>query len=236
MNEKARELEIQACKTFVCPNMGLINQKGKILELKDSTIERAKNMATEYFRKTYREPRYLSSRYMLPAFMYIASVLEDDKRNQTQISNLFSVTTPTMKKWCKDILNTLNIEMSFSNERGLVKTNVLIDEIEKNGKTLSLKKKTIETAKKLILLYFDSDNENENKYLPYSKALLSGILYTASFIENDYRSQHDIFEVSGVSEGVISRWHNNILKKLKMKLVVHHGRVLSILKREDDGW
>ncbi len=40
-----KDLEKDACEKFVCPNMSLIDEKGKELQLKDNTIEKAKELA-----------------------------------------------------------------------------------------------------------------------------------------------------------------------------------------------
>lgn len=236
MDKNIQELEIQACKTFVCPNIGTIETKGKILDLREGTIERAKNMAIEYFRKTYHKPSYSSVKYVLPAFVYIAAILEDDRRSQTQISYAFSVTKATIKKWYREVLNTLDIELPLFEEKDLVTIDLIMDEIDKNGKALSLKHSTIKKAKTLILEYFDTDLDAKgvDRYFPYSMPLLSGIIYTASLIENDRVTQYDVFEISGVCEGIISRWHRNVLRKLDMKVISHRGRVIGILKGNNE--
>jgi hypothetical protein len=51
--ERRKDLDKQACRTFVCPNLALIDEKGKELGLRDATIKKAKDMAIEYFTKTY---------------------------------------------------------------------------------------------------------------------------------------------------------------------------------------
>ncbi|MBZ5529590.1 MAG: hypothetical protein LAN71_17045 [Acidobacteriia bacterium] len=49
-------LEEIDCKTFACPSLNLIDEKGKELRLKDVTIKKAKDMAIEYLKKTYHVP------------------------------------------------------------------------------------------------------------------------------------------------------------------------------------
>lgn len=73
-----RELEIQGCRTYVCPNISLIDEKGKELSLKDGTIKRAKELAIKYFKDTYNKPHYSHARYLLPSFICIASIMEGD--------------------------------------------------------------------------------------------------------------------------------------------------------------
>ena len=75
----SKELDMLACRTYVCPNMGLIEEKGKELGLDDRIIERAKNMAVEYFKKTYHKPHYSSAKYVLPSFIYVAAIREGEK-------------------------------------------------------------------------------------------------------------------------------------------------------------
>lgn len=108
---RGKDLDKQACK-FTCPNLSLIDRKGKELQLKEETIERAKNMATEYFRRTYRIPRYSSSRYLLPAFLYIASKFEKERLTQFDIEKAFGISSVTIRKWYKDIADVLNIKIT----------------------------------------------------------------------------------------------------------------------------
>ena len=60
LQNHGKELEKQACKTFVCPNLSLIDKKGRGLQLNGATIKRAKDLAIEYFKKTYRDHHYSS--------------------------------------------------------------------------------------------------------------------------------------------------------------------------------
>ena len=46
------DMENRAYEVFVYPNIALIETKGKELGLKDETIKKAKDMATEYIKKT----------------------------------------------------------------------------------------------------------------------------------------------------------------------------------------
>lgn len=232
MEKNVQELEMQAYKTFVCPNIGIIDEKGKVLGLKNDTIERAKNIAIEYFKKTYHKPRYSSAKYVFPAFIYIASILEDDIRPQTQISIVFSTTTVTIKRWYKEIVNTLNIELNSSKKKRTIDTDALLDEIDREGNVLSLRHSTIEKAKILALQYFGIVDIDE--YFSHTKYLLPAFVYTASIIENDKRNQGDISQISGISEGTISKWHNNILRNLNMKIIRHRDHVIAVLKIRDD--
>ncbi len=106
---RGKDLEKDACEKFVCPNMSLIDEKGKDLQLKDSTIEKAKELAIEYFKMTYHKPIYTSVRCLLPAFTYIATIIEKDKRSQWDIELVYGVTCATIRKWSKRITKTLGI-------------------------------------------------------------------------------------------------------------------------------
>lgn len=107
----ARELEIQGYETYVYPVISLIDNKCKELNLKDDTIERAKKMAIKYIKDTYCKPRYTSIKYLLPAFVYLASIINDDKRTQREIADIFMTTESTIRKWYPDIANTLGIKI-----------------------------------------------------------------------------------------------------------------------------
>lgn len=110
---KTKDLEIQACKTFVCPNLDIIEQKGKELYLSNETIERAKDLAIRYLKKTYHFPRYSHIKYLLPSFVYITSVLDHDKRSQVKISETFGISLVTIRKWNEDIADTLELELEI---------------------------------------------------------------------------------------------------------------------------
>lgn len=107
----ARELEIQGYETYVYPVISLIDNKCKKLNFKDDTVERAKKMAIKYIKDTYRKPRYTSIKYLLPAFVYLASIINNDKRTQREIADIFMTTESTIRKWYPDIANTLGIEI-----------------------------------------------------------------------------------------------------------------------------
>ena len=231
MEKNVQELEIRACRTFVCPNMRIIDEKGKVLDLRDGTIERAKKLATEYFGKTYHNPHYSSAKYLLPAFVHIASILEGDNRTQDHISNVFGTTHVTIKKWREDILDVLNIELVCSKEP-ILNVEMLMNEIDREGKALSLRRGTIKRAKELALEYFDK--VDRNKYFRRVTQLLPAFVYIASIIENDKRNQYEISNMSGVKESIISKWKNDILINLNMKIIEHCGHIITEKKRHDD--
>jgi len=239
----SKELDILACRTYVCPNMGLIEQKGKELNLNERVIERAKNMAIEYFKKTYRKPHYSSSRYLFPAFIYLAAILEGEKRRQNDVAKIFDVTSLTITRWYRDIMSTLDIKIIkkekkvkvsgsyVEREKKKVNESVFIDEIDREGKLLSLKRKTIERAKNLASRYFAiDDNYSCNSHV---KKMSAAFVYMASVFENDKRSQMEVGEVCGVTEGTISKWYNDIIKSFGMKVIANGGRVLCVLEDKE---
>ena len=125
-HERRKDLDKQACRTFVCPNLALIDEKGKDLGLRDVTIKKAKDMAIEYFRKTYQTPHYSSAKNLLPAFMYMASIIENDRRTQWDVEKVYKVSSATIRKWYKDISDVLNIKIISGKEIRFV-PNVLQD-------------------------------------------------------------------------------------------------------------
>lgn len=108
---RTKDLEAQGYETFVCPSLVLIEQKGKELYLNDETIKMAKDLANRYLKKTYHFPHYTHIKYLLPSFIYIASILSHDKRSQNEITEAFGITLATIRKWNEDIANTLDLEI-----------------------------------------------------------------------------------------------------------------------------
>ncbi len=106
-----KDLEVRACKEFVCPNLGLIDKKCKELYLDDQIIKKAKDLAIEYLRKTYHTPRYSHIKYLLPSFVYLASILGGDRRSQNELAIAFGITITTMRKWNDDIMDTLELDI-----------------------------------------------------------------------------------------------------------------------------
>jgi len=235
----AKELEILGCRTFVCPNLRLIDEKGKELNLSENTIKKAKNLAVQYFKKTYRRPHYSSAKHVLPAFIHIASIVEGEKRSQTAVADVFGMSHSTVRKWYSDVVDTLDIKIHEEEKESkaprCIDLNVcqeFSDEINREGKALSLRDETIERAKELTLRYFE--RVSFDHYYPYIKQLLPAFLYTASLIENDRRTQMEVYMVSGVAESLISKWHRDILRVLGMKLIGHNDHIITVLERQDN--
>ncbi len=106
-----KDLEVRACKEFVCPNICTIDEKCKELNLNFNIIEKVKEMAVEYLKKTYHTPRYSHIKYLMPSFVYLGSIIGGDKRSQLEISMIFGVTITTMIKWNYDIINILELDI-----------------------------------------------------------------------------------------------------------------------------
>lgn len=227
----AKELEILGCKTFVCPNLSIIDEKGKELGLSEKTIKKAKDIAISYFKKTYRRPPYSSAKCLLPSFIYMASIIENERRSQTSIADMFGMSHSTIRKWYVNIIKTLDTMIHEEDkDPGMIGT--FVEEIDKEGKALQLKEETIEKAKNLAINYFDITPHN--RYYPHIKQLLPAFIYTASVIENDRRTQMEVCMVSGVAESLISKWHGDILRVLGMKIISNNMRTIAVLEGQDD--
>ena len=245
-----KELEIQGCRKFVCPNLSLIEEKGKELRLKDSTIKRAKDLAIRYFKDTYHKPHYSSAKHLLPAFVYIALILEGEKKLQTDVAEAFGTTHATVRKWYVDIIVTLKIKIldeggkfkslshldsekisgsEKSTEFAIPNLEELEDELEEKGNALLLKNKTIKTAKNLAIRYFEVTRD-EPHYLNI-KRLSPAFIYLASLLENDRRTQMDISTIFGVSESIISKLHRDIINALRMKIIYTENRRVIAVKK-----
>jgi len=235
-----KKLEIQGCRTFVCPNLSLIEEKGKELNLMEATIKRSKDMAIEYFRKTYHKPHYSSARHVLPGIVYIASILEGDRRSQEDIKKIFDVSHKTITRWYRDVMDVLGIKTlkkeRFEEEGKFEAQYINIDntfcEIDKEGKALLLEDGTIERAKNLASKYFKIANFDH--YYKHVKQLLPAFIYMASIIENDRRTQMEVGKVLGVHESVISKWYNDILGVLGMKIICNGGHTIAVLEEQYD--
>ncbi len=228
-----RKLEMKGCRTFVCPNLSMMETICNEHNIRKDIIERSKRMAFEYFKKTYHRPHYSSARHVIPAIVYIASVLMGEKISKIGVARIFNVSYITVKKWQIDIMEVLNIktleaELIFEEKKIDVESQFC--EIDKEGKVLLLKDVTIETAKHLMSRYFKI--ENFGHHYKRIKHLRLAFIYTASVIENDKRTQMEIGQMSGVSEAVISNWHNNIMRVLGIKIIIHCGHTVTVLEEE----
>lgn len=109
----SKYLKTQGYKTFVCPNLELIGIKGKELNLDDKTIKNAEDLTIRYIRKTYHMPRYSSIKYLLPSFIYIASILDDNRMSQRKIAKAFRSSSATIRKWNSDIIDVLELDITL---------------------------------------------------------------------------------------------------------------------------
>lgn len=210
-----KELEKKACEIFVCPNLSLIDQKGKELNLKDSTIKRAKDLAIEFFKKTYHKPPYSSAVFLLPSFLYIASVLEGERKFQIEVAAVFGTTSATINRWNKTIIKILGLKLVYDRKREFICPD--LSQIDKIGKNLNLRVSTIEKAKELAVRYFRATYQNH--HYTHIEYVFPALIYDASIINKDRRTQMDISMASNVSEAHISKYHRDILKTLGIKLI-----------------
>lgn len=229
-----KKLDALGCKTFVCPNLKIMESRCNEHNIRKDIIERAKSMASEYFRKTYHMPRFASARHVIPAIVYIACTLEGEKRSKVNISKMFGVSYITVRKWQIDVMKVLNMETL--EKQSLIEKKVDVDsqfcEIDKEGKALLLKDSTIETAKYLMSKYFKI--ENFGRHYSHIKRLRSAFIYSASIIENDKRTQMEICKISGSSEANISYWYHDVIRVLGIKVIAHDGHTVKVLEGQYD--
>lgn len=105
------ELETKAYETFVFPSIGSIDKNCKKLNLRSETIEKAKDLALRYIEKTYHKPDYSHIKFLLPAFAYIATIINNDKRTQREISEAFGTTESSLRKWYVHISDIMDIDI-----------------------------------------------------------------------------------------------------------------------------
>lgn len=244
-----RELEIQGCRTFVCPNISLIEEKGRELLLKDETIKRAKDLAIEYFKKTYKRPHYSSAKHLLPAFVYIASIMEGERRFQKEVAEAFGTTNITITKWYRDIVDTMGLniirsdatsdrEIVIERARLLKKYGTYVhpdfDMIDEGGNILGLDPSIIKKAKDLAVIYFNKKWNNDIQP-PATKTVVPALLYLASILLGDRRTQMSIAMVLNVSESSVSIWYVDIINTLGMKIIYGDDRkVLRVIEKQDN--
>lgn len=231
---KLKNLEMKGCRTFICPNLNLMEIKCKELNIREDIIERSKSMAFEYFKKTYHKPHYSSARHVMPAIVYVACILEGYKISKVKIAKMFSTSTVTVRKWYVDIMEVLSIKTLEEDKSEGPKFCVdsQFCEIDKEGKMLLLKDGTIEMAKHLMSKYFKI--KSFDRHYSRIKNLRSGFIYTASIIENDRRRQIEICQVLGVPEAVISNWHCDIMRVLGLRIIDHHMNTIVVLEGQHD--
>jgi len=104
---KGKDLEEYTCKEFICPNLNQIDIKGKELGLSEDAIKLARNVATDYFRKTYHKPKYGSLNFLVPTFLYIAASLSKEVRTQKEVASVCGCSEVTLRKWINEIIKEL---------------------------------------------------------------------------------------------------------------------------------
>lgn len=244
-----RELEIQGCRTYVCPNISLIDEKGKELSLKEGTIKRARELAMKYFKDTYRKPHYSSARHLLPSFICVASIMEGDNRFQKEIAEVFGTTNVTITKWNRNIVKTMGLDIECNNvvrdrKRVIRRTRTTkkydinihpdLDLIDKGGKILGSGSLVIKKAKELAAKYFNNVFLKSRNHSS-TETILPSLLYLASIIENDRRTQMEIAMKFNISETHVSTWYKDIIDVLGMKIIYGYKRkVLKVLEEQDD--
>jgi hypothetical protein len=118
-----KELDIDAYKTFVCPDFNDMDDNCKKLGLDDETIKRCKDIGIEYLKKTYHAPKYSSIKFVIPAFIYIGTNMYckdgvkclgsgrmTKKIGGREIAILYGITDSTVSKWVTDIISVLGIK------------------------------------------------------------------------------------------------------------------------------
>lgn len=107
-----KQLDIQACKVFVCPNLSLIDVKGKELGLSDEAIQKSKKVLTEFLKKTYHHPPFASVKSLFPAVLYIGSNLNNEIRTQEECAMMCGNAEVTCRRWIHEICFVVKISQN----------------------------------------------------------------------------------------------------------------------------
>lgn len=111
-------LERQACKVFVCPNIKTIEPlcDRLLLELANHSARTtlrydpeqmkrvSKAIAVAYFKRTYAKPRYASPAPVIASCVYIAGKLTNNWVTQAAVAKHSDYQETTIRKWAKNIL------------------------------------------------------------------------------------------------------------------------------------
>jgi transcription initiation factor TFIIIB Brf1 subunit/transcription initiation factor TFIIB len=233
--DNLKKLEMKGCKTFVCPNLSIMEDRCKELNINTGTIEKSKSMAIEFFKKTYHKPHYSSARHVIPSIVYIVCMLEGEKRSKKEIAKAFGGSHVTLKKWQIYVMKTMGIkELKLYRKSKIIEfdSDAQFCELDKEGKMLQLKDCTIETAKHLMSKFFKI--ESFAHHYPHIRQLRSAFIYTASVVEDDRIRQIEICQVLGTPEGTISSWYSKILKVLGLKIISNNRRTITVLEGHYD--
>ena len=108
---RKEELEKTGYRTFVCPDISLIDEYCNNLELKDYVVERAKDIAIKYFKKTYLHPKYRNAKYVIPACIFIAAITEGQPTLREKVASICKCRESTIRKWYGEICKELDIDI-----------------------------------------------------------------------------------------------------------------------------
>jgi transcription initiation factor TFIIIB Brf1 subunit/transcription initiation factor TFIIB len=79
--------------------------------LQDVTIETAKHLMSKYFKIESFGRHYLRIRRLRSAFIYTASIIENDRRSQFEIGQASGVSEAVISNWYNDILRVLGLKI-----------------------------------------------------------------------------------------------------------------------------
>lgn len=131
-----KELDLLACKTFVCPNLHLIDAICSKLYFSDNQVaEKTREIVVAYLKKTYHMPQFSHINKVIPAAIWVAGCLlmneqrsfEDkllqaewdanrfsrykQRRTQQEIAICANTTPITIRKMGYKIIAELNLEV-----------------------------------------------------------------------------------------------------------------------------
>jgi hypothetical protein len=106
----ARDLKIKACKVFVCPNVKLIEEHGRALNLSICAMQLTRIIAQTYLKKTYNLQHYGSGKFLIPAFLYMGGLLAGEIKTQAEIADICKSTEGTLRHWHQRIIKDLDLK------------------------------------------------------------------------------------------------------------------------------
>ena len=130
----ARDLKIKACRVFVCPNIKLIEEYGKALNLSSCAMQLTRIIAQTYLKKTYDLQHYGSGKYLVPAFLYMGALLAGETKTQAEIADICKSTGGTLRHWHQRIIKDLDLK-DFDDTGYRTVRIALRDLLNKNGST-----------------------------------------------------------------------------------------------------
>lgn len=106
----ARDLKIKACRVFVCPNVKLIEEHGRALNLSICAMQLTRIIAQTYLKKTYNLQHYGSGKSLIPAFLYMGGLLAGEIKTQAKIADICKSTEGTLRHWHQRIIKDLDLK------------------------------------------------------------------------------------------------------------------------------